>query len=88
MATPTRSGLDASLALSGATSLSGGLLYTRADSVNDQRYGDLYLGLTHKISDVWTLNCRCTYSTFDESSNGGINDYHAKGLTVGLTGRF
>ena len=81
-------GLDASLVLSGATSVSGGLLYTRADSVNDQRYGDLYLGLSHQISDVWTLNCRGTYSTFDESSNGGINDYHAKGLTVGLTGRF
>ncbi len=81
-------GLDASLALSGATSLSGGVAYTRADSMPDQRYGDLYLGVNHRLSDVWTLNCRYMYSKYDETGNGGINDYHANGVTLGLTGRF
>jgi hypothetical protein len=81
-------GLDASYALSGSTALSGGLLYTRAESIADQHYSDLYLGLSHQISKVWTLNCRYMHSTFGESGNGGINDYRANGVTVGLSGRF
>jgi hypothetical protein len=81
-------GLDASLTLDEKTALSGGVAYTKAESLVDSNYADIYVGLNRKLSKVWSLNCRYMYSKYNESDNGGINDYHANGVTLGLTGSF
>ena len=83
-------GVNANYKLTKKTSLSAGTSRTfgRAEGTRDHEFGDVSLGLSHRLSETWSVSTRYRFFYLDEANNGNIDDYHANFLSVGLTGRF
>jgi hypothetical protein len=90
-------GIEPSLEVSKSLTLNGGFTQRcgttseaaeNANHVYGYRAYDVYAGSVYKINKVWTADFRYTFTTFNETGNGGTNDYDEHRFSAGLTAKF
>jgi hypothetical protein len=69
------------------SSASGAMAETGADT-QPYRAIDTYVGAVFKINKNWSADCRYTFSWWNETDNGGVNDFNGSMFSVGATARF